>query len=250
VKAFSLTAALAAALAASTASAEPVFNRIASFAVQDNRPADADRKSVTSAEIVTASEDGNMLVYSDSPLKAIGFIDITDPKAPKAGGILSFEGEPTSVAIAGAKVLVAVNTRESFVKPSGFLATVDLATKKLDAQCDLGGQPDSVAINKDKTLAAIAIENERDEDVNDGQIPQMPAGDLVIVSLKDGAADCASIKHVTLTGLADVAGDDPEPEFVAFNSLNEIALTLQENNHIIIIDVYRCYVISVLYECL
>ena len=64
----------------------------------------------------------------------------------------------------------------------------------------------------------------------------MPAGDLVIVSLKDGATDCASIKHVTLTGLADVAGDDPEPEFVAFNSQDEIALTLQENNHIIIID--------------
>jgi hypothetical protein len=239
MKAFSLTAALAAALAASTASsasAEPVFNRIASFAVADNLPADADGKSVTSAEIITASEDGKMLVYSDSPLKAIGFIDITDPKAPKAGGTLSFEGEPTSVAIAGAKVLVAVNTRESFVKPSGFLATVDLTTRKLDAQCDLGGQPDSVAINKDKTLAAIAIENERDENVNDGQIPQMPAGDLVIVSLKDGAADCASIKHVTLTGLADVAGGDPEPEFVAFNGLNEIALTLQENNHIIIID--------------
>ncbi len=239
MKAFPLTAALAAVLAASTAStasAEPAFNRIASFAVADNLPADADKKSVTSAEIITASEDGNLLVYSDSPLKAIGFIDITDPRAPKAGGILSFEGEPTSVAVAGAKALVAVNTRESFVKPSGFLATVDLATKTMDAACDLGGQPDSVAINKDKTLAAIAIENERDEDVNDGQIPQLPAGDLVIVSLKDGATDCASIKHVTLTGLADVAGDDPEPEFVAFNSQDEIALTLQENNHIIIID--------------
>ena len=239
MKAFPLTTALAALLAASTAStasAEPVFNRIASFAVADNLSADADKKSVTSAEIITASEDGNLLVYSDSPLKAIGFIDITDPRAPKAGGILSFEGEPTSVAIAGAKALVAVNTRESFVKPSGFLATVDLATKTMDAACDLGGQPDSVAINKDKTLAAIAIENERDEDVNDGQIPQLPAGDLVIVSLKDGATDCASIKHVTLTGLADVAGDDPEPEFVAFNSQDEIALTLQENNHIIIID--------------
>ena len=239
MKAFPLTTALAALLAASTAStasAEPVFNRIASFAVADNLSADADKKSGTSAEIITASEDGNLLVYSDSPLKAIGFIDITDPRAPKAGGILSFEGEPTSVAIAGAKALVAVNTRESFVKPSGFLATVDLATKTMDAACDLGGQPDSVAINKDKTLAAIAIENERDEDVNDGQIPQLPAGDLVIVSLKDGATDCASIKHVTLTGLADVAGDDPEPEFVAFNSQDEIALTLQENNHIIIID--------------
>ena len=239
MKTFPLTAAIATVLAASApsgASAEPMFNRIASFAVADNLPADIDRKTVTSAEIIAASEDGNMLVYSDSPLKAIGFIDIADPKAPKAAGILSFEGEPTSVAIAAAKALVAVNTRESFVKPSGMLAQVDLATKTVDATCDLGGQPDSIALNKDKTLAAIAIENERDEEVNDGDIPQMPAGDLVLLSLKDGVVDCASIKHVTLTGLADVAGDDPEPEFVSFNGLDEVALTLQENNHIVIID--------------
>jgi len=239
VKTFSLTAALAAVLAASTASAvsaEPVFNRIAAFAVADNLPVGTDKKSVTSAEIIAASEDGNTLVYSDSPNKAIGFIDITDAKAPKAGGSVAFEGEPTSVTIAAGKALVAINTRESFVKPSGILAQVDLASKAIDTTCDLGGQPDSIALNKDKTIAAIAIENERDEEFNDGDIPQMPAGDLVILSLKDGAVDCGSIKHVTLTGLADVAGDDPEPEFVAFNGQNEIALTLQENNYIVIID--------------
>ncbi|MCM5689549.1 alkaline phosphatase [Sinorhizobium meliloti] len=239
MKAFSITTALAAALAASTASvvqAEQVFNRIVSFAVATNLPEGAERNAPTSAEIITASEDGNTLIYSDSPGKRIGFIDVTDAKAPEAGGIVSFSGEPTSVAVAGAKALVAVNTSESFTKPSGVLAVVDIAGRKVDATCDLGGQPDSVAVNKDRTLAAIAIENERDEDVNDGQIPQMPAGDLVILSLKDGAADCATIKHVTLTGLAEVAGDDPEPEFVAFNGRDEIALTLQENNHIVVID--------------
>lgn len=239
MKTRSLTAALAAVLAASVApaaSAEPVFNRIASFAVADNLPDGADRKTVTSAEIVTASGDGNTLVYSDSPMKSIGFVDITDANAPKAGGVLTFEGEPTSVAAVGAKVLVAVNTRESFTNPSGFLASVDIASKAIETRCDLGGQPDSVAINTAGTLAAIAIENERDEDLDDGKIPQMPAGDLVIVSLKDGVADCGTLKRVTLTGLAEIAGEDPEPEFVSFNEEDEIALTLQENNHIVIID--------------
>lgn len=239
MKTRSITAALAAVLAASVASAasaEPVFNRIASFAVADNLPEGVDKATPTSSEIITASEDGNTLVYSDSPNKAIGFIDISDARAPKAGGSLSFEGEPTSVTIAAGKALVAINTRESFVKPSGVLAQVDLASKTIDATCDLGGQPDSIALNKDRTIAAIAIENERDEEVNDGAIPQMPAGDLVLLSLKDGIVDCGSIKHVTLTGLADVTGDDPEPEFVDFNSLDEVALTLQENNHIVIID--------------
>lgn len=239
MKTRSITAALAAVLAASVApaaSAEPVFNRIASFSVAENLPEGTDKATPTSSEIITASEDGNTLVYSDSPNKAIGFIDITDAKAPKAGGSLAFDGEPTSVTIAAGKALVAINTRESFVKPSGVLAQVDLASKAIDATCDLGGQPDSIALNKDKTIAAIAIENERDEEVNDGDIPQMPAGDLVLLSLKDGVVDCGSIKHVTLTGLADVAGDDPEPEFVAFNGLDEVALTLQENNYIVIID--------------
>jgi hypothetical protein len=40
----------------------------------------------------------------------------------------------------------------------------------------------------------------------------------------------------TLTGIAGIAPEDPEPEFVSFNSQNEIALTLQENNEIVIID--------------
>lgn len=230
-----LTAALLASVAA-PASAEQVFNRIASFPVATNLPADKDPKSVSSAEIITASEDGMTLIYSDSPLGGIGFIDISDARAPKAGGALMMDGEPTSVAVVGGKVLVAVNTSESKAKPSGKLAIVDIATKAIDATCDLGGQPDSVAISPDKSFAAVAIENERDEDLNDGALPQMPAGDLAIISLKDGVADCGSIKHVALTGLAEVGADDPEPEFVSINSLGEIAVTLQENNHIAIVD--------------
>ncbi len=230
-----LTTALLAS-AAIPAQAEQVFNRIAAFAVADNLPKDADKATRTSAEIITATEDGMELIYSDSPYGAIGFVDITDPHAPKPLGALKMGGEPTSVAVAGAKALVAVNTSESKQKPSGKLSVVDIATKKEEASCDLGGQPDSIALSHDKTFAAIAIENERDEELNDGKLPQMPAGDLVIVDLKDGVADCGSIRHVAVTGLAEIAPEDPEPEFVAINDKGEIALTLQENNHIVIID--------------
>ena len=230
-----LTTALLAS-AAIPAQAEQVFNRIAAFAVADNLPKDADKATKTSAEIITATEDGMELIYSDSPYGAIGFVDITDPHAPKPLGALKIGGEPTSVAVAGAKALVAVNTSESKQKPSGKLSVVDIATKKEEASCDLGGQPDSIALSHDKTFAAIAIENERDEELNDGKLPQMPAGDLVIVDLKDGVADCGSIRHVAVTGLAGIAPEDPEPEFVAINDKGEIALTLQENNHVVIID--------------
>ena len=36
------------------------------------------------------------------------------------------------------------------------------------------------------TYVAIAIENERDEDLNDGALPQLPAGNIVLFSLKKG----------------------------------------------------------------
>jgi alkaline phosphatase len=231
--------ALTAALAASVslpAHADQMFNRIASFAVADNLPADIEKTTPTSSEIITASEDGNTLIYSDSPLGAVGFIDITDAKAPKAGGIVKIDGEPTSVTVAGDKVLAAVNTSESKVNPSGNLSVIDLATKKLEASCDLGGQPDSVALSADKSFLAIAIENERDEDLNDGVIPQMPSGNLKIVPIAAGVPDCGAIKTVELTGLATVAPEDAEVEFVDVNSLGEIVVTLQENNHIAIIN--------------
>ncbi|RIX98748.1 esterase-like activity of phytase family protein [Aureimonas flava] len=238
MRATRLPAALA--LLASTAlpaAAEPVFNRIASFPVALNLPEGTPATTPTSAEIVAASPDGDTLVYSDSPNGGIGFIDIADPRAPKAAGYVAFGGgEPTSVAVAGGNVVVGVNTSESYTAPSGELAVVALDGHAVTARCELGGQPDSVAVSPDGSLVAVAIENERDEDVNDGALPQMPAGYVAILPLRDGTPDCGAMRRVELTGLAAIGGEDPEPEFVSFNTNNELAVTLQENNHVAIID--------------
>ena len=216
--------------------AEPVFNRIASFPVTMTLPEGADMKAPTSAEIVTATPDGMTLVFSDSPGKRIGFIDIADPRQPKTGGSLALNGEPTSVATAGKMILVGLNTSASKAEPSGALLAVDAAGKTISASCDLGGQPDSVAVSPDGSIAAVAVENERDEELNDGEIPQMPAGNVQIFRLTDGVPDCASKVTAAVTGLAAVAGEDPEPEYVDINAANEIAVTLQENNHIAVLD--------------
>lgn len=226
--------ALTSVLLATTAavSAAEVFNRIASFAVgQNNAEAEA-----SSSEIITATDDGLTLIYSDSPAGGIGFVDITDAKAPKAGGFLAMAGEPTSVTVIGGKAYVAVNTSESFTAPSGKLVVVDIASKAIEGEFDLGGQPDSITHNKDKTILAIAIENERDEDVNDGDIPQAPSGFLALVTLENGAVTEAGIKKVHLTGVSTVAADDAEAEFVDFNDNDEVAVTLQENNYVVIVD--------------
>ncbi|GAB4067521.1 esterase-like activity of phytase family protein [Ancylobacter sonchi] len=229
-------AVLASAGAASAQNAPQSFNRVATFHVVDNLPAGADAKKSTAAEIITVTEDGNTLIYSDSPGKRIGFIDITDPASPKPAGTVALDGEPTTTVVIGGKAYVGVNTSESKSNPSGHLAVVDIASRKVEDKVDLGGQPDSVTKSPDGSFLAIAIENERDEDVNDGVIPQMPAGNLTYFQVKDGRVVDASKKVVDLTGLAAVAPEDPEPEYVDINSRNEVVVTLQENNHIVVVD--------------
>lgn len=222
--------------AAAPVQAAPFFDRIASFPVTLNVPEGADTDAATSAEIIAATPDGNTLVYSDSPSKALGLIDITDPRTPKPLGRIDVEGEPTTTVIAGTVAFVGVNTSESFTEPSGALRTVDLASKAVTASCDLGGQPDSVALSDDGQWVAVAIENQRDEDVDDGAMPQAPAGFVVKLPVKDGTLDCAGLQKIDLAGLDGMtAADDPEPEFLDFNARGELVVTMQENNHIAVI---------------
>lgn len=229
-----LTSALALVAATPALAQEMNFNRVASFPVALNTP----EAEVTSAEIIAASGDGMTLIYSDSPAGVIGFIDITDPANPVAAGTFALpNGEPTAVSALGQTVFVAENTRESFTNPSGVLHAIDIASRAVIASCDLGGQPDSTAVAPDGSFITVAIENERDEDAGDGRVPQMPAGYLVIQPLgAGGTMDCAAQIRVDLTGLADIAPEDPEPEFVDVNANGDIAVTLQENNHIVVVS--------------
>lgn len=229
-----LASTLLASTAIAPAYADMNFNRIASFPVTSNF--DGAAPDETSAEIIDVSGDGMTLVYTDSPAGVIGLVDITDPTAPLPKGTLAVDGEPTAVSVIGNTAFVAVNTSPSYTAPSGFVKAVDLSDMSVTATCDLGGQPDSTARAKDSSFIAIAIENERDEDLGDGRVPQMPAGDLVMIDVVDGTLDCATLRRTDLIGLPDIAGEDPEPEFVDINELGEVVLTLQENNHIVVVS--------------
>lgn len=216
--------------------ASKFFNRVATFAVCSQVGASCESADTTAAEIVAASTDGMTLIYSNSPKGEVGFVDITNVKAPKGLGALAMGGEPTSVAVLGAQALVAVNTRKDFVNVSGKLVVVDIATRKEVASIALPGQPDSVAVSKDGKYVAVVIENERDEDVNGGAIPQLPAGSLVIVDAS-GAPATWKTRTVSLTGLEGMLyPTDPEPEYVDINEANVAVVTLQENNHIALVD--------------
>lgn len=226
------TALLAA--SAHSASADPFFDRVATFMAHSNVEGEADKPAV--AEIISANADGTLLVYTDAAGKRIGMVDINDPANPKLLGTVAVGGEPTSVKILGTTAYVAVDTSESFTKPTGKLLAVDTSAKSVAKACELPGQPDSVAAAKDGAFLAIAMENQRDEETNDGNLPQLPAGSLVTVALDGAALDCARIKEIELTGLASVAGEDPEPEFVDINERGEIVVTLQENNAVVFVD--------------
>ncbi|BCJ45163.1 hypothetical protein GCM10010168_69640 [Actinoplanes ianthinogenes] len=203
------------------------FHRLSTFPVYLNSSAG----DTASAEISTVTEDGRTVVYTDSPGKRLGFVDITHPSRPEPRGTLAMGGEPTSVAHLGHLLLAAVNTRESFTNPSGKLVVIDDRSRAVVRELDLGGQPDSVAVAPSGRYLAVAIENERDEDVDDGALPQAPAGYLVVIDTRTW-----KLTKVDLTGLALVAPGDPEPEYVSINSRDEAVVSLQENNHLVVVD--------------
>lgn len=213
-----------------------MFNRVASFEAVANVPAGRNVSKKSVAEIVAASPDGNTLVYTDGEQQGIGFIDIRNPSAPKAIGFVPVAGEPTSVVVSGGVVLAAVSSTQDFTRPSGSVVAIDLKTRAVLSVCDVGGQPDSLALDRQGRTLAVVIENERDEKLNKGVIPQLPGGNLTLIPLKGGQPVCAGLQVVNLSGLSAIAPTDPEPEFVKVNRRGLAVVSIQENNHFALID--------------
>jgi len=81
--------------------ADYAFNRvsIAPICLQLDAACDVDTETV--AEIVKATDDGMMAVYTDSEQESIGMFDISDPSDPKPAGTVPVGGEPTSLIVKG-----------------------------------------------------------------------------------------------------------------------------------------------------
>jgi hypothetical protein len=184
-------------------------------------------------EIIDATVNGKQLVYTDADKGEIGFVDISDPAHHKGQGTVYVGGKPTSLVVLDPLVPVGVNTSESYADPSGKLVVVHRNTRQIVAIHELGGQPDSLALAPDRKRAAIVIENERNGELDDGIIPQLPSGKLLIVDLH-GAANKGQIRNADLSppsnDLNVYASSDLEPEFVDINERNEAVVSFQENN--------------------
>jgi Esterase-like activity of phytase len=249
------------------------FKRVGTFANFRN----AGLGNLTVSEIITGTPDGRTLVYTDAEGGAIGFIDITNPAAPVAGGTVGLDPDPTTApaysptsaaVFRNQFVLVAVDTSVSKKQASGELQVIDLATRAKVATIDLGGQPDSIEVSPDHRYIAVVVENERDEALcvggtaNDqtvtdaactagggrlGGLPQTqlgnPAGYLSVIETA-GPPSSWVRNDISLTGYAIRFPDDPEPEFVDINRRNQAVVTLQENNHIVVVDLARKSVLT------
>lgn len=217
------------------------FNKVSTFDVMAGNGTDV-------AEIIDVSRNGKQLVYTDSETGSIGFINIKNVESPVADGTVVVGGEPTSLVVHGRYVLVGVNTSASFTDPSGQLVVVDRKTRSIVAVHELDGQPDALSLAPNNKRLAIVIENERDEDLNGGLIPQTPdnpTGTLLIVRLKGAPADW-TITEADLSPVAAAApaGTDLEAEYVDINEEDEAVVTFQENNYLAIVDMKTGTVIN------
>jgi hypothetical protein len=246
---------------------EKSFQRIATFGNYLNNGPDAADETVS--EIIAATANGRTLVYTDAIRGTIGFIDISNPSNPQPLGTLPLDPDPdddmdhspTSVDVLGNRyALVGVDTTSGdSANPSGYVLVVDISNPAAPVSVVtivLHGQPDSLKISHDQRFAAIAIENQRNEDLcvggtEDGTeadedeceagggalgvLPQAPAGFLAVSRLSRPPTSWAP-ENVSLTGFALYAPEDPEPEYVDINKRNQAVVSLQENNHIVIVD--------------
>ena len=228
------------------------YHRLATYPVYLNRPTGTDPAAETAAEIGTASVDGNTVIYTDAAAKRIGFVDISDPLNPVGRGTVSLQDlggaddRPTSITAVGEFVLVVVDgTGADRTNPSGRVDVIRVADRTRVRSIDLGGQPDSIALSPDGSFAAIAMENQRDEetappDGAEGDLPQPPTGFVQLLTLAGGPAQWRTRRVDFDIEQARAAGldtpQDLEPEYVSINARGQVAVTLQENNGIAIID--------------
>jgi len=122
--------------------------------------------AVAGSDAANCRRIATVRAFQDSSIEKESVAEIV---AATADGEVALDAGPTSVAIpTDGFVLASANTSESFTNPSGTLQIIDESTRTIVRTIDLGGRPDAIAISSDGTYAAICIENERDENLGDG----------------------------------------------------------------------------------
>jgi len=216
--------------------AKGAFTRVSTFYACEQLGDSCDKSDETVAEAIASSDDGMTVVYANSEAGNIGFIDISNPLSPFGKGTVPLpSGDIQSVAILRDYALVSMDTSNDSYDTSGKLFVVNVTSMEVVTQISLIGAPNTVAVSPDRSYVAVAIENERDESLD--EMPALPGGSLAVFDILSPHPDDWVLSYVNLTGLDGITfPTDPEPEHVDINENNKCVITFQENNGIAIVD--------------
>ena len=207
------------------------------------------------AEIVTATPDGQALIFTSADAGRVGIVDIANPARPSMKSWIDVRlfgvGEPTSVAVTpdGRFAVIAMRMDDDQHNARrGLLRIYDI--RQLDRvahvrDITVGIGPDSLAlVGKGRTLrAVVAIEDEETNAKGDALLGGRRPGHIDVVGLQGlyGGADSGLQRIELVEALRATPGtlyaEDPQPEFVSISpSGRRAAVSLQENNAIAILD--------------
>src|SRR5262245_38268777 len=85
------------------------FERVSTFLACQNSSCDTSVVKEATPEIITATDDGRTLIYTDAAQGSIGLIDIRNFNSPQPGGLIKTNGRPSSVVVRGRHLLATVN---------------------------------------------------------------------------------------------------------------------------------------------
>lgn len=219
------TVALLAAIAPAPAPAETVFR------------AGPPIKAGYAGEVVHISPDGQRLLSTsvDQGLSVLDISDLSHVTRLATFDLLGEEDEldPNSAAFTpDGKFIIGAFVGTGGSEPDrGWLVVLRRDGDELTEvpRMQLPGQPDSIEVSADGEYAAVAIEDEGED---------VPGGVVMIVHLVDEVQPATWALHEVPIVLGPEYPDNEEaqPEYVDFNADNEVAVSIQEQNAIGILD--------------
>lgn len=191
--------------------------------------------------VVVGADTVTLIEINKSSLKVNGTWTITQPYLPKG----STAAELTGVAISpdGSYALVGVKdddeaNLDAFNEQPGKIVAIALPSLKVLGQVTVGRGPDSVAIAPNGQFAAIANEDEENEE--DLTNPNNRPGTVSIIDLRYGATRMSQVEIPIPPTNIPFFPNDPQPETIKISADNRFILaTLQENNAVARIEVPR-----------
>ncbi|NJL97929.1 MAG: hypothetical protein HC924_03425 [Synechococcaceae cyanobacterium SM2_3_2] len=218
----------------------------AGFSVQGETVASL---AVNGGELLDVTPDGSLAVVvggtginlvgiSGTSLSLVNQIELPEANFPENSTAAEFTG--VSISPDGSFALVGIKddddaNLDTFNEVPGKVVAVSLPDLTVIGEVTVGIGPDSIDIAPNGQFAAVANEDEEDEE----NLPSPRAGSVSVIDLSNGPENLTVIEEVAISpeGIP-VFPTDPQPETVVISpDSSYILATLQENNAVARIDI-------------